>query len=602
MRRARPGLTALLLGAALLCALPGAAQDAPKSLLPEGFEEPAADIAAPLPGTAPDAAAPDAGATSTDAPFVRPRPLPDPAAAAAAAQVIDPFAIAATGRSLEIAGPLGSLVTGPGAGYGLNTFAGSNGRFVAGVMRRIDTPIASRWAHIVLRRALLSESLTPRDINSGDWVAERGWLLLRMGEVDGAKALLDSVPLDRFSRKLYLVAGQAALAAADLPGLCPLAPTAQALSTDTLWKLANAICAGMTGDDITAANVFDQLRDAETANDFDLLLAERVATLSGTGGRAANLDWTEVDTLTPYRFGLATAAGLKVPPEFYAKLPVQQSGWVVRAPGLSDEIRGPALRRAAVQGVASAQEMVNFAAMETARLDTEAFDATPAAALRAAYVAAKPADRLSGMRTLWEAGDSADDHYAGQIETALAAASFPVDKRYADDAPMLIGAMLSAGAADSALRWWPVIDGASGATRDNGWALLAAADAGTRVPVTTDRFKDWAKGLSGPKAVTKHRAALLLAGLGGLGKAGDGWGGLRRDYEIDAPANSWTRAIDAAAKAGRTGEVAVLAASALQGAWADVPPAHFAHLVAALVAVGRGHEARMIVAEAVTRG
>ena len=73
------------------------------------------------------------------------------------------------------------------------------------------------------------------------------------------------------------------------------------------------------------------------------------------------------------------------------------------------------------------------------------------------------------------------------------------------------------------------------------------------------------------------------------------------DYEIDAPANSWTRAIDAAAKAGRTGEVVVLAASALQGAWADVPPAHFAHLVAALVAVGRGHEARMIVAEAVMR-
>ncbi|HPU16120.1 MAG TPA: hypothetical protein PK808_08540, partial [Polymorphobacter sp.] len=366
MRRARPGLTALLLGAALVCALPVAAQDAPKSLLPEGFEEPAADVAAPLPGTAPDAAAP-AAAPSTDAAFVRARPLEDPTQTPTA-NAIDPFAVAATGRTLEIAGPLGSLVTGPGAGYGLNTFAGSNGRFVAGVMRRMDTPIASRWAHIVLRRALLSESLTPRDVNSGDWVAERGWLLLRLGEIDGAKALLDAVPLDRFSRKLYLVAGQAALAAADLPALCPLAPTAQALSTDTLWKLANAICAGMTGDDITAANVFDQLRDAEKANDFDLLLAERVATLSGTGGRAANLDWTEIDALTPYRFGLATAAGLKVPPEFYAKLPAQQSGWVLRAPGLSDDIRGPALRRAAVQGVASAQAMVNFAAMETARL------------------------------------------------------------------------------------------------------------------------------------------------------------------------------------------------------------------------------------------
>ena len=92
MRRARPGLTALLLGAALLCALPGAAQDAPKSLLPEGFEEPAADVAAPLPGTAPDATAPAADAPGTDAQFVRPRPVQDPALAPTAT-VVDPFAV-----------------------------------------------------------------------------------------------------------------------------------------------------------------------------------------------------------------------------------------------------------------------------------------------------------------------------------------------------------------------------------------------------------------------------------------------------------------------------------------------------------------------------
>lgn len=601
MRRVPSGLTAMLVGAALLCGGPLAAQSdsAPKSLLPDSFNEPAAHAPeAPLPGTLPVEAAPAAGAVSTDAPFVRAQPVEESARGPA----VDPFAGVATGHSLAMAGPLTTAVTGAGAGYGLNTFAGSNGRFVAGVMRRIDTPIASRWVHIVLRRALLTESLTPRDVNSGDWVAERGWLLMRMGEIDGAKALLDAVPLDRFSRKLYLVAGQAALAAADLPALCPLAPTALALSTDTLWKLANAICAGMTGDDITAANVFDQLRDSGKTNDFDLLLAERVATLSGTGGRAANLDWTEVDVLTPYRFGLATAAGLKVPVEFYTKLPPAQSGWVLRAAGLSDEVRAPALRIAAVQGVASAQEMVNFISAASARLDPTAFDASPAAPLRAAFVAAKPADRVGGMRMIWEAGDGADGLYAGQIETAIAAAALPVDKRFADDAPNLIGSMLSAGAAEAALRWWPVVDAASGATRNNGWALLAAADAARRVPVTPDRFKDWAAGLSGAKAEVRHHAALLLAGLGGLGKAGSEWNGLRDDYKLDAPANSWTKAIDDAARAGRIGEVAVLAASALQGSWADVPPAHFAHLVAALVAVGRAHEARMIVAEAVMRG
>ncbi|MGL4541684.1 MAG: hypothetical protein ACRCUI_04145 [Polymorphobacter sp.] len=600
---------ALLSGGALLLAAPLQAQaapdtaaqpapDAPASLLPEGFDEPATTTAAPLlPGTV-AAVAPDGAGESTDAAFVAPV-APDGVIATMAA--VDPFATAAMGRSLAVAGPLTAAVTGPGAGYGLNTFAGSNGRYVAGLMRRLETPIASRWAHIVLRRALLTESLTPPDVNSGDWVAERAWLLIRLGEIDGAKALVDAVPLDRFSRKLYLVAGQAALAAADLPGLCPLAPTALALSTDPLWRIANAICAGMTGDDITAANEFDRLRDADTLNDFDLLLAERVATLSGTGGRAANLDWTEIDALTPYRFGLATAAGLKTPPELLAAMPLMQSGWILRAPGLATDVRGQALRKAAVLGVASAQEMVNFAGAESAGADAETFASSPAASLRAAYVATKPADRIGGMRALWEAGEGADAFYAAQIETALAAAAFPVDKRFADDAPLLIGAMLSAGADRAALRWWTVVEGAGRAPRDIGWALLAAADPGRDVPVTPDRFRDWAAGLEGNKASARHRAALLLAGLGGLGKAGSDWNGLRSDYKLENVNNSWEKAIAAAARAGRSGEVIVLAASALQGKWEDVPPAHFERLIAALVAVGRGHEARMMVAEAVMR-
>ena len=67
-------------------------------------------------------------------------------------------------------------------------------------------------------------------------------------------------------------------------------------------------------------------------------------------------------------------------------------------------------------------------------------------------------------------------------------------------------------------------------------------------------------------------------------------------------ANSWTRAIDAAGAAKRPGEVAVLAATGLQTNWRSVPPAHLRHIVAAWVAAGHGHEARMLAAEAVTRG
>jgi hypothetical protein len=40
----------------------------------------------------------------------------------------------------------------------------------------------------------------------------------------------------------------------------------------------------------------------------------------------------------------------------------------------------------------------------------------------------------------------------------------------------------------------------------------------------------------------------------------------------------------------------------LQGAWADVPPLHVYHVVSALTRAGRPAEARLIAAEAVTRG
>ena len=131
-------------------------------------------------------------------------------------------------------------------GYGPATFAGSDGRFVAGLLRRLAVPGASRWAHIVLRRALLSRSAGPAGITPGDWTAVRARALLAMGEVDGAKLLVDELPADHFTPEFVRAAGQVHLAAADLPGLCPIADTGGAISADPLWKLAEAMCALLT--------------------------------------------------------------------------------------------------------------------------------------------------------------------------------------------------------------------------------------------------------------------------------------------------------------------------------------------------------------------
>ncbi len=558
--------------------VPASETDAPppKSLLPDAFDTPAIQ-------TSPDASLIEA-APAVTAPPLLPTPAPS-------AEIVDPFATAApTGRDITVFGPL-TLETG---GYGLGTFTGSRGPFLAGLANRIAAPIGSRWAAITLRRALLSESAAPYGITPGDWVAVRAWLLMRMGEIDGAKALTDRVPIDRYSPALYRVAGQVALAAADINGLCPIAQTGQLLSKDPLWKLAIGMCAAIQGDDITAARIFDDLReDEKSVEPFDVRLGERVATVAGGAGRATNIDWAEAPPLTPFRYGVATGAGVAIPAGKFAGLGPAHYGWVVRAPGVDPAVRLAALGPAAVLGTMSVAELVSGVA---ALSPGDAAADTRAGHLRTAFAGASMADRRNAIKAIWTTGASGDARYAALLESAPAAARLPVSADSAADSADIIAALLAAGDADAARRWWPIADKQGGKVRAQAWALLAAGSSNS-VPATPSDFNAWR---SATGADARH-AGLLFAALAGLGAAnGSEWESLRADL-LPRAANSWTRAIDAAAAARRTGEVAILTGTGLQGPWAQVSPLHLYHITAALNRVGRTQEARLIAAEALTR-
>jgi hypothetical protein len=97
---------------------------------------------------------------------------------------------------------------------------------------------------------------------------------------------------------------------------------------------------------------------------------------------------------------------------------------------------------------------------------------------------------------------------------------------------------------------------------------------------------------------------MLVAALAGLGRIAP------RDAQRLAEASglaiaqqdSWTRAIERAARGGQKGMVAVLVAEAMQTPlWQRVPPRHFFHMISALDRVGLDAEARMIAAEAMSR-
>jgi hypothetical protein len=592
-------LIALAAGMAALLALPASGQESPESLLPEGFGDPV-----PTQPAAPTQ--PSRGADQQDVPTLSlapPPPATDPFAAAATdpaaglpeEDVAGPVELPDHARQpIDLVGPLGPDAT----GLGINAFGTANGLFLSTLMRRVEAPIVSRWASILLRRALLSEVPSPGAVPAADWVAERAWLLLRMGEADGARMLVESVDVDRYTPKLIAVAAQAALATADPAGLCPLvAPAQGAGSSEPIWTLAQAMCTALSGDAATSGALIDRARRGRVTRGIDLLLAEKIVGAGG-GRRQINIEWTGVDQLTSWRFGIATALGVAVPDTLFGSVGPHVLAWRARSAMVPLGTRIEAARTAAALGVLSNTALVDLYATQADETDALEIAGTPAGRLRTAYVGADQAARMAALREIWKSTEDARGRYGDAVLTARAAARITPNDDYADDAAALIGAMLSAGLDYQADRWAGIVEGMSASSADPGWAMLAVGTPAPRVDVSYGRVSDFAG------RVDRHRAQLLLAGLAGLGRlsAGDVQR-LATDLQLPiGQANRWTRAIDLAAANGQPGTVALLAAAGLQTkSWAGVPPAYLYHIVSALRRVGREGDARMIAAEAMSR-
>ena len=605
-RRGRIALGGALAGLAI--GIPVLAQNAPQSLLPPGFDQPAQPQPAPSQqGASADQPVqegpPPAPGDDTDTPSLA---LNAPGNEAdTTGNVVADAEAEAKARALELpawarrstasVGPLSPRES----GFGADAFGGpngANGLYLAGLMKRLDAPIASRWASILLRRALLTEVPTPREIAAADWVAERVWLLLRMGEADAARMLVQSVDIENYTPRLYAMAMQTALATADPAALCPIADHGAELSDDTQWTLARGICATLSGDSGTGSALIDQVHP----RNIDVLLAERIAGAASNSRRAVNIEWSGIYDLTSWRFGMASAAGLAIPDELYDDGNPRMRLWQARAPMLPLADRLPAVRLAASYGVLSSAALVDAYGQIFDGGDPNATD-TPSAWLRAAYSGRDVDARLGGLRKLWEASQDARERYADLILTARAAARVVPSDTHGDQVPRLIDSMLSAGLDIQAARWARTVAGMSGTRGDEAWALLAVGTPRPVMALTTKRIAGFGARADSDQ---RRRAQLLFAGLAGLGRlAGPEEEALAAELGVPIGAqNKWTRAIDAAAEHGQDGTVAVLAAIGLQSvAWQGVPAFQLFHIVQGLRLTGHEAEARMIAVEAISR-
>ena len=484
------------------------------------------------------------------------------------------------------------------AGLGEEPWGSADGPFLSTLMRRMHTPIASRWAHIALRDALLAKTHGPPNVHPIDWVAERAWLLLRLGEADAARLLIAQVDVDRFTPKMVQVGVQSALANSDPAALCPLEDGINKYDPG-IRALVQAMCASLAGQPDQASAMIDQARRFGRIGGADLALAEKVVG-AGANGRASTIEWDPVDSMTAWRFGLSTGTGMLPPDRLTNAAPTQLRAYLARAPLLTAQQRLPAAMVAAGLGVFSSQTMVDLYSQVYDATDPGDLGDSDAWQLRQAYVGKDAPTRLAAIRKLLGSAKDGLQKEAARALVARAATFVTPSSDLATDAPELISAMLAGGYDQAAGRWIPAVNGMDSADSDRCWAMLALA-APNIADVGTGRINSF---IRRDQSRDKVRSALLVAGLAGLGRIStDTANSLNRRYGLGLGHDtSWTNMIDAAAARGQPATVLLLTGTGFQTPLLDrIPSAHLYHAVAALNRTGQGFTARMIAAEALSR-
>ncbi|MBS3929325.1 MAG: hypothetical protein KGZ65_14445 [Sphingomonadales bacterium] len=587
------------------------AQDSPESLLPPGFEKPK-----PKPGTP---AVPSAGSS----PVVQPIPGNSSAPSSARPATLPSGAKIPTLKEIESMSPdqldellglkpkfdmpsaarrslkqVGILAEDEG-GMPAWSLARQDAALVKATLDGNKGRLVSRWGHILLRRALASRLDAPAGMNPADFAAGRAALLVRMGEGEAARQLVQDVDAGNYTPTLTQAAMDAYAFTADITGICPVTSVIGSNRKDTDWRVLRAICASFQGDGAAGLAQLDQLVGEGESGwpRIDVLLAQRYAGAAGKARRTVKIEWDGVEGMNPWRYALSLAVGLE-PPEVLTKdLPVRYLFVAATAPMAKLELRAKGADRAAGAGILSSAAMVDLYGQIYAQDDINGPWADAAETLRNAYIAESASDRHAAIVALWDGAADPHARYSRQVLTAYAAARLAPSSDFASSAPDLIASMLAAGLDQNALKWGPQADIGSLA-----WGQLALA-APNRAASVDSSALDTFYGNDPSDGYRKSR--FLLAGLAGLGRVE---GDAARDFAGKLGINlerqtKWTRLITRAADVNNRELVVLLAGLGMQGdGWDKMTSVNLYHIVSALNRVGLSAEARMIAAEAVARG
>jgi hypothetical protein len=573
-------------------------QKGPESLLPPGFGDPPppptpaikgppAKSAASPPAQTPTAT-PSAQATDAAAP-----PKPDEQTESDAEAEVRYDVPPTARRSLRQIG----IMSEAGGGFAASAFGNVRGTFLMSAARNTKGPLASRWGAIMTRRLLASRTNTPADVSGADWVAERAALILRIGDANVARQLIQQVDAGAYSPRLLEVAMPVFLANADLSGMCPVADAGAQRTDSPEWKTALSICASLGGEQGRATSLLNQVRNRGWMKGTDYLLTEKAVGAGVNGRRTVKIEWDKVDRMTLWRHGMAQATGLEPPEALYSKFGAAADGWRSQLPMVSIKTRVSTANGAAAMGVLSNRELVDIYGLAADDPDFGESVSAKTEALRTAFVGNGDSARVGAMQILWSSATDERQRHAMLVLTARAAAMVAPTSDNASSADQLVAAMLAAGFDTQAARWRTIVDEGSLA-----WALLATGSPDWPNMIGSGPLDDFS---GNDNSTDYHKSALLVAGLAGLGRVTpDTLSSFSGDIKANVTRQTkWAQAIEAAAARGESGTVVLLSAAGLQASdWTKIPAHHLFHIVKALRAVGLDSEARMIAAEAVSFG
>lgn len=600
---------ALALGAGI-----AVAQDAPESLLPPGFDDPA-PVASPTPRPTqrptPQPAQPDG---STSQPVIQPLPGDAPLPSLDGIDMsniptIEELEAMSSDELDQLLGLTPNFDIPPAAqramtrvgvisrdegGFASQGLAKQPASLVRAILKGSDGPMVSRWGHILMRRALASRLATPQGMDPVEFAALRARSLNAMGEHAAARALAQDVDTVNWDQNLTNAALDAYVATSDLVGACPAVKLQGSRDDDARWMLLQGICNAYAGEGARAGADLDRALRTDVAPRIDVLLAQRYAGAAGNGRRAVDIQWDEVEELNPWRFALANALGEPIPETLRSGAgPYYERLWATGAM-LPLDLRALGADRAAREGILSSAAMVDLYSQIYADDAIEGEFATLAAQLREAYVAPSASNRLTAMQAIW-GGNRASD-YGRYVLTAHAAARFAPSDAYSEAAGPLIASMLTAGLDRDAMAWASVVDAESEAG-----IMLALVRPDTMV-LDRDAIDGF---IDDDSSAEYRRSAFMLASLAGLRRVGsEDLADFTDRIELDLQRqNNWTRMIQKAAAVENQTLVAMLVGLGMQGeGWDKMTPLHLYHIVSALHRVGLSAEARMIAAESIARG